>query len=118
MPHLPFDISVVRIVDIDGTIFARQELKDYFNEETKILNNAVSKINEWFEAGNYILFWTSRPESYRSLTMKQLDNAGFKYHELLMNKPHGKVMKWYDDKEIKAYNVDPNKGIFFVKEES
>jgi hypothetical protein len=111
MPHLPFDYSVVRIIDIDGTVLKRRQIKEYYCEDTEPFIRSIDVVNNWFEKGDYVIFWTSRPESYRDLTIKQLDKIGFKYHELLMNKPHGFVLHWYDDKEIYAHTVNPEFGL-------
>ena len=49
--------------------------------------DALETINNWFEEGHIITFFTSRLEEHREVTEKWLDAHGFKYHAILMEKP-------------------------------
>jgi uncharacterized HAD superfamily protein len=78
------------LIDIDGTIS-----DDIPNEEpermayAKKLDGSTETINEWYEQGHIITFFTARTEEHRQVTKDWLDLHGFKYHGLLMNKPRG-----------------------------
>ena len=90
-----------RIIDLDGVVFKKQRVFNP-NNSIELLPGAVEKVNEWFLEGDYIVFWTARSEQSREQTIRQLNNAGFRYHQLLMNKPWSKETYLYDDKEIVA----------------
>lgn len=78
------------IIDIDGTI-----CDDIPNEESwrmttaKELPGAKQTINEWYDQGHIITFFTARTEEHREVTETWLKEHGFKYHDLIMNKPRG-----------------------------
>jgi hypothetical protein len=78
----------------------------------------VDMINEMYEAGHEIIFWTSRGMSslggnctkiegkLRPITEKQLSDWGVKYHELWMCKPHYDLL--IDDKTVHPKAVNPS----------
>ena len=78
------------LIDIDGTI-----CDDVPNEEpermvtAKLYPDALVTINNWFDKGHIICFFTARIEAHREVTEKWLKDNGFKYHSLLMGKPRG-----------------------------
>ena len=78
------------IIDIDGTI-----CDDIPNEEAwrmaiaKELPGAKQTINEWYTEGHIITFFTARTEEHREVTEIWFKEHGFKYHDLIMNKPRG-----------------------------
>lgn len=78
------------IIDIDGTI-----CDDIPNEEAwrmasaEELPNAKDAINEWYDNGHIITFFTARTEEHREVTETWLKDHDFKYHALIMNKPRG-----------------------------
>ena len=59
-------------------------------------------INEWYDEGHIITFFTSRTEDTREVTTTWLDKHGFKYHGLLMNKPRGGNYHWIDNHIVRA----------------
>ena len=70
--------------DIDGTLI-RQVAFDELNENNfEVLPGAREKFREWIEAGHHIVITTARPESLRGVTVRQLGNAGFQFHQLVM----------------------------------
>lgn len=83
-------------VDIDETICFYEEAvpldgnKDY----SKAIPNQenIAKINDLYDAGNIIIYWTSRGSrsgiDWTKFTEKQLDKWGAKYHELRCHKPY------------------------------
>ena len=68
----------------------------------KLYPDALEIINDWFEAGHIITFFTSRTEEHREVTTKWLEDNGFKYHGLLMGKPRGGNYHWIDNHIVKA----------------
>jgi uncharacterized HAD superfamily protein len=91
------------LIDIDGTI-----CDDIPNEEPERMAtaehypDALSTINNWFEQGHIITYFTSRTEDHREVTEKWLDEKGFKYHGLLMGKPRGGNYHWIDNHMVRA----------------
>lgn len=89
------------LVDIDGTI-----CDDIPNEEpermpgAKEFNGAREKINEWYEHGHIITFFTSRAHSTKDVTEKWLRDHGFKYHGIIFDKPRGGNYHWIDDRDV------------------
>jgi len=78
-PILPEDVKNY-LIDIDGTI-----CDDIPNEEpermatAKLYPDALETINNWYEEGHIITFFTSRLEEHREVTENWLDAHGFKY---------------------------------------
>ncbi|MFM7300883.1 MAG: phosphoheptose isomerase [Crocinitomicaceae bacterium] len=101
-PILPEDVKNY-LIDIDGTI-----CEDIPNEEhermatAKLYPDALETINNWFEEGHIITFFTSRLEEHREVTENWLDAYGFKYHGILMEKPRGGNYHWIDNHIVRA----------------
>ncbi|HBW85705.1 MAG TPA: phosphoheptose isomerase [Crocinitomicaceae bacterium] len=101
-PILPEDVKNY-LIDIDGTI-----CDDIPNEEpermasAKLYPDALETINNWFEEGHIITFFTSRLEEHREVTENWLDTHGFKYHGILMEKPRGGNYHWIDNHIVRA----------------
>jgi len=101
-PKLPAGIKNY-LIDIDGTI-----CDDIPNEEperipgAKEFTGAKEKINGYYDAGHIVTFFTSRVESSRKITEEWLNEHGFKYHGLLMNKPRGGNYHWIDDRDVEC----------------
>lgn len=91
------------LIDIDGTI-----TDDVPNERTDLMSvvqpyeGAVEKINEYYSAGHIITFFTSRTDEHRVVTLEWLNRHGFKFHQLLMNKPRGGNYYWVDNHLVKG----------------
>ena len=91
------------LIDIDGTI-----TEDVPNEEPERMVTckpwleAQKIINEWYDEGHIITFFTSRTEDTREVTTTWLDKHNFKYHGLLMNKPRGGNYHWIDNHIVRA----------------
>lgn len=88
---------MIYIIDIDHTICDNIN-SDYPN--SKPYKDRIKKVNDLYDAGNYIIYWTARGGNsgidWSKLTESQLKKWGCKYHELNMNKPKYDV--WVDDK--------------------
>ena len=101
-PKLPPEIKNY-LIDIDGTI-----CEDIPNDEPERmpgaseLIGAKDKINSLYNSGHIITFFTSRLESHRTVTEKWLEDHGFKYHKIIMEKPRGGNYIWIDDRDVKS----------------
>jgi len=76
-------------VDIDGTICTNTHGE--YAAATPLYDNII-KINELYDKGHSIVYWTARGTTsgidWTDLTVKQLDEWGVKYHELMLGKPY------------------------------
>ncbi len=91
------------LIDIDGTI-----CDDIPNEEpermltAQVYPDALKTLNNWYDQGHIICFFTSRTEDHRGYTETWLKKHGFSYHSLLMGKPRGGNYHWIDNHLVKA----------------
>ena len=105
-PVLPDHIKNY-LIDIDGTV-----CDDIPNEEpermstAKLYPDALVILNNWYEQGHCITFFTSRIEAHREVTENWLKKNGFKYHGLLMGKPRGGNYHWVDNHIVRATRFD------------
>lgn len=92
---------MIYIVDLDKTVFDTTD-SDYRN--AKPFADRIANINNLFDQGHTIIYWTARGGNSRiawyDFTLEQLDKAGAKYSELRMNKPSYDL--WIDDKAINS----------------
>lgn len=101
-PQLDGDVRNF-LIDIDGTI-----TEDVPNEEPERMGtckpfpDALEICNQWHDEGHVITFFTSRTDEHREVTEKWLNQYGFKYHALLMNKPRGGNYHWIDNHIVRA----------------
>lgn len=101
-PVLPEGIKNY-LIDIDGTVG-----EDIPNEEpermltAEVYPDALATVNNWYDEGHIICFFTSRTEAQRDYTEIWLKKHGFKYHSLLMGKPRGGNYHWIDNHLVKA----------------
>jgi hypothetical protein len=88
-------------VDIDETI-CQTEGTNY--EQAKPIPHKIQKINELFELGHTITYWTARGalsgKDYYELTMNQLISWGAKFHKLDCSKPFYDI--FIDDKTLNS----------------
>ncbi len=91
------------LIDIDGTI-----TEDVPNEEPERMStckpfpDALATLNNWYDEGHIICFFTSRTEEHREVTEEWLNKHGFNYHSLLMGKPRGGNYHWIDNHLVRA----------------
>ncbi len=73
-----------------------------FMQLQKYMKDLVN--NQWYDEGHHITFFTAREEKDREVTIKWLDDNGFKYHGLIMNKPRclndEDVYCWIDNRKV------------------
>jgi len=98
------------LIDIDGTI-----TDDVPNEESERMGTclpyggAQEILNTWYDDGHIITFFTSRSsKDHRSVTEGWLQKHGFKYHNLLMDKPRGGNYHWVDNHIVRATRYNGN----------
>lgn len=101
-PILPEHIKNY-LIDIDGTI-----CDDIPNEQPErmvdaaVYPDALVTLNNWYDEGHIITFFTSRTEAHRAVTEEWLAKHGFKYQGLLMGKPRGGNYHWIDNHMVRA----------------
>ena len=104
-PTLPPDINNY-LIDIDGTI-----CEDIPNEEPERMTSAVvsagavETINKWFDEGHIITFFTARTEKHREVTENWLTKNGFRFHNLIVDKPRGGNYYWVDNVPLQVMNL-------------
>ena len=105
------------LIDIDGTV-----TEDVPNEESERMatclpyEGSVDMINTWYNDGHIITFFTSRTDEHEIVTKQWLDKHGFKYHNLLLNKPRGGNYHWIDNHIVRATRYDGKWGGLVKKE--
>lgn len=91
------------LIDLDGTV-----CEDCPNEESERMAtvkpylDARDKINEWYDQGHIITFFSARTDEHRGITVRWLSEHDFKYHRLLLNKPRGGSYVWIDNHSVKG----------------
>lgn len=101
-PTLPDNVKNY-MIDIDGTI-----TEDVPNEDKSRMSSvppyegAVEMVNQWYDEGHIITFFTSRTDSEKVVTELWLEKHGFKYHGILYNKPRGGNYHWIDNHIVRA----------------
>jgi len=77
-------------IDIDETICVTSTDRNYKN--SKPLYPRIKEINDLYEQGNKIVYWTARGSTtgidWTDLTRSQLDEWGAKFHDVKLGKPH------------------------------
>jgi len=105
-------MSNVYLVDIDGTIS-----DDIKNEESHlygsagVLPHSKEVLNKWYDEGNIITFFTAREEKDRGVTETWLNENGYKYHGLIMEKPRikdGQEYVWIDNRPVSGIVYEDN----------
>lgn len=101
-PVLPAHVKNY-LIDIDGTI-----CDDIPNEQpermvtAEVYPDALITLNNWYDEGHIITFFTSRTEEHRKVTEEWLAKHNFKYQGLLMGKPRGGNYHWIDNHMVRA----------------
>jgi FMN phosphatase YigB (HAD superfamily) len=102
--------------DIDGTLLTFVPTLEEMETNAHIdpLPGAAEKTKQWYKEGHLIILTTARPESVRSITQRQLANAGIFYHHIVFNLTNGprvviNDILEYDPPKALAFNVIRNK---------
>ena len=104
------------IVDIDGTICITPKGADgtFDYARSQPLFDRIQKINELYDEGHTIIYWTARGSSsgidWLNFTIIQLENWKCKYHYAKVGKPSYDV--WIDDKAFNSDTLDARFNIF------
>ena len=106
-------------VDIDGTLLYHHGLPNKQSVlETKTLPGVEEKLGEWNNKGYVVILVTTRRESERELTIKQLQSLGIVYDRLITGIGRGTRVLINDIKPDSdnnptavAINLERNKGI-------
>lgn len=101
------------ILDIDGTLlYYIPDFEDiYKHPQLDALPMAKEKTFKWHCEGHYIVLMSARPESLRTLTIKQLDAANIVYDLLILGVSGGPrvlVNDYVDEPKAMAFNVKRN----------
>jgi len=98
-------------VDIDETICRRESDIDFgvihdYTKAKPIVEN-IEKINQLYDEGNTIVYWTARGSrkqiDWTELTTNQLNEWGVKYHELRVDKPFYDL--FIEDKSLRIEEI-------------
>lgn len=97
----------IYLIDIDGTIC--DDIKNeesYLYPDAKPIDGSKEIINDWFNNGETIFFFTAREEKDRKVTEQWLNKWGFLYHGLIMGKPRCKSESdeyiWIDNRKVRG----------------
>ena len=101
--------------DIDGTL-VHQGTDIPYKREATVLPGVIEKIYEWAQNDYTIILTTGRKESEREKTIKQLDDNGILYDQLIMGIRSGKRVLINDiakkeERKAFAINILRNKGL-------
>jgi hypothetical protein len=101
---------VIYYVDIDDTICTRIDSANLNYENSKPLKERIEFINQLYDNGHTIVYWTARGTGtgidWSKTTKKQFSEWGVKYHELRFGKPIYDL--FIDDKNINSENFFNN----------
>jgi len=93
---------MIIFVDIDETICISPDDRNY--SLAKPIAENIEKINELYDSGNTIIYWTARGTGsgldWSTTTTEQFIDWGVKYHELRFGKPVYDL--FIDDKNINS----------------
>jgi uncharacterized HAD superfamily protein len=83
--------------DIDGTICSKEKPENYSNAIPH--KDMIQKINELYDKGHIIYFFTARHMERERLTKEWLHRYHVKYHHIFFGKPVAEI--YVDDLAIK-----------------
>ncbi len=95
------------VFDIDGVIDTLPVGSTNYSDAIPD-KKMIEKINKLYDAGNHIIFFTARGYvtgmDWRSVTEKQFEVWGLKYHELIFGKPNADY--YIDDKMLAMDKIE------------
>lgn len=113
---LPVDKKTNFMIDIDGCLCEHVDNEEVEKMVTVEPNtDARTKVNKWYDEGHYVCFFTSRLDAHKKVTETWLNIHGFKYHQIIFNKPRGGNYHYIDDKPIRATRFEGKFSEFVVK---
>ena len=101
-------------LDIDGTLVKHENphLTSLPLHKMEVLNGTIEKLLEWNKRGYTIILTTGRKESSREVTIKQLQEAGIFYDQLIMGIARGTRVIINDikpDGTLTAHSINLNR---------
>lgn len=106
---------MVIYVDIDETVLHSPNCPDYTISYP--IQNNIDKINQLYDAGHHIVYWTARGTKtkidWSKHTKQQFSEFNIKYHDIKFGKPNYDL--FIDDKNI---NVSDINKLFLLIEKS
>ena len=98
-------------MDIDGTLVEHKNphLTSLPSHKMNVLDGTIERILEWNKKGYTIILTTGRRESNREVTIKQLQEAGIFYDQLIMGVGRGPRVVINDikpDGMLTAYSIN------------
>ena len=103
------------LIDIDGTISDDVKNEDsHLYSTAAVIQGSLEQINNWYDEGHHITFFTAREAKDRDVTIKWLDDNGFKYHGLIMDKPRclndTDEYVWVDNRKVRGVTYNSTWG--------
>ena len=96
----------IYLIDIDGTVCDDIKNEDnHLYEEAKPYEGSKEQINVLYDEGNKIVFFTAREYKDKSVTIAWLLKHGFKFHNLITDKPRCSEEEeyvWIDNKPVRG----------------
>lgn len=96
----------VYLIDIDGTVCEDIKNEDsYLYKEAKPYEGSKDEINKLYDEGNKIVFFTAREYKDKGTTLAWLWKHGFKFHNLITDKPRceeDEEYVWIDNKPVRG----------------
>jgi len=99
------------LIDIDGTCSTDIKNEDsHLYATAEALPGSIEQLNKWYDEGHHITFFTARESKDRDVTIKWLDEKGFKYHGLIMDKPRclnsDDEYVWIDNRKVRGVTYE------------
>ena len=87
--EFPVDSRRIFFIDIDGTVCENVRNEDGVEamQKAKPFADSVRMINQLFDEGHYICFFTARTDEHRDVTEAWLKHHGVRHHQVIFNKP-------------------------------
>jgi hypothetical protein len=96
-------------VDIDGTLIKYRKFEN-IHHPAEPIQSVIDKVNSEYENGAHIVITTARPETFRLLTLTELNTLGINFHQLVMGVGRG-TRYVINDKDPEYPEVDRAVGI-------
>ena len=96
------------VIDIDGTICENVRNEEGVGRmaDAKPYTDSIKRINEFYDQGHYVCFFTARTDEHKQVTEDWLRKYNVKYHQVIYNKPRkiGKYDQYHfiDDASVRA----------------
>lgn len=104
----------VLIWDIDNTVFTQGSPEGEYRDSS-VKEHMVPIINQLYDEGYEIQFFTARHFKHYVHTMNQLNEAGIKFHGLTCGKPSGAI--YIDDKGFRFEDGCEERLLRFIRED-